>query len=753
MLRRLAPVLVRRRRAVLVVALVALVFAGAYGGGVIENLSGGGFSDPNAESTKAEDLLAERFGAGDPNLVLVATATGGSVDDPAAVEAGLELTRRLAREPGVVETASYWSLGNAPPLRNADGTRALVFVRTTGEDEDALHDRAVELAEAYVAEAAGPLQLQAGGESLVFDQVGSTIESDLRRAEAIALPITLVLLVLVFGSVVAASLPLGVGIMAIIGTFAVLQGLTEVTEVSIFSINLATALGLGLAIDYSLFVVSRFREELAHGHGTAAAVVRTVRTAGRAVLFSAATVAISLAALLVFPTPFLRSFAYAGIAVAVLAAVGAVVVLPAMLAVLGPRVDALAVGRRRTRPVEPGTGVWHRIATTVMRRPLSIATAVVAFLVLLGLPFLGIDFGLPDDRVLPAGNDVRAVQDVIREEFGSRESAALAVVADGIGDPAARSAEIDAYAAALSGVDGVARVDALTGTYVDGVRVADSSPVAARFQAPDATWLSVVPDVEPVSPAGERMARDVRDVPAPFEVQVAGPSAELVDAKHSVFSRVPLAGAIIAAVTFTVLFLMFGSLLVPFKAVILNLLSLTATFGAMVWIFQEGRFTGVLDFTATGTTDTTTPILMFCIAFGLSMDYEVFLLSRIKEEHDHGASTVGSVASGLERTGRILTAAAVLIGVVFVAFATSGVTFIKLFGLGMALAVLMDAFLIRATLVPAFMAVAGDANWWAPGPLRRLQARIDLGEHALDDDAAAVQAEPVGVGASGTGAR
>jgi RND superfamily putative drug exporter len=270
---------------------------------------------------------------------------------------------------------------------------------------------------------------------------------------------------------------------------------------------------------------------------------------------------------------------------------------------------------------------------------------------------------------------------------------------------------------------------------VAGNLVAPAGPAAARFTSEKGTWLSVVPAVEPLSAAGETLVHDVRAVPAPFKTKVGGPSAELVDSKNSLFSRLPLAAGIIAVTTFIVLFLLFGSVLVPLKAVILNLLSLTATFGAMVWIFQDGHLAGALDFTPTGTIAVVMPILMFCIAFGLSMDYEVFLLSRIKEEHDKGAGTTASVAIGLERTGRLVTAAAVLIAVVFVAFATSGVAFIKLFGIGLALAVLVDAFLIRSTLVPAFMALAGEANWWAPPRLRRFHERFGISEHVdLDEE-------------------
>jgi RND superfamily putative drug exporter len=473
-----------------------------------------------------------------------------------------------------------------------------------------------------------------------------------------------------------------------------------------------------------------------------------VQTAGKTVAFSSLTVAVSLAALLVFPLAFLRSFAYAGIGVSLLAGFVAVVFLPALLAILGPRVNSIRLWRRTPKPV--GTGAWHRIAVFVMRRPVPIAIAVVVVLVALGLPFLRIQFGLPDDRVLPADASSRRVQDDIRTRFSSDESRALQVVAADIPDPAARAADLDRYAASLSRLRGAARVDAITGSYVDGQKVAEPGPLSPRFLAAHAVWVSVVPSVEAYSAAGERLAKDVRHTPAPFRALVTGPAAELVDSKESLFARLPIAIGLVALATFVLLFLMFGSILVPIKALVLNVLSLSATFGALVWIFQDGHLSGALDFTATGTLPASVPLLLFCVAFGLSMDYEVFLLSRIKEEHDRTGDNTASVALGLERTGRIVTAAAVLISVVFLAFATSRVSFIKIFGLGLSIAVLMDAFVIRATLVPAFMRIAGEANWWAPNWLRRVHARIGFGEDTEEPppppDAPAQEPTPEPVG-------
>ena len=680
------------------------------------------------ESSLTKTLIEETFGAGSPNLVLLVRATSGSVDDPATQAAGAALTKELSEEPGVAGVASYWTL-QAPPLKSTRGDQALVLARLTGTEDDVR--RTIEELAPRFTRTDPTLEVAVTGEAEVFRQVGSTIEGDLQRAELIALPVTLILLVLVFGGLVAASLPLLVGALTVLGTFLVLTVINSFTDVSIFSLNLTTAMGLGLAIDYALFIISRYREELAAGWSVNDAVVRSVRTAGRTVVFSAATVAISLSSLLVFRQAFLRSFAYAGVAVAAIAAIASVVVLPALLAVLGTRVNSLQLGKRRTAPAGPSDqGFWHRTAVAVMRRPGRVAVAGVTFLILLGTPFLHLNLGLSDHRVLPQEASARTALQRISTDFSSRENGAAEIFVSGFDVTTPNDTGLlESYARELSGLPGVARVDALTGSFVGGELVAPANSSSHRFAARDATWLSVVPSVEPVSPDGEALVRAIRAVDTTFEVGVGGPSAQLVDSKASLFGRLPYAGLIIAIVTFVLLFLMFGGLLVPLKALILNVLSLSATFGAMVWIFQDGHLSGFLNFTPTGTIDATTPVLMFCIAFGLSMDYEVFLLSRIKEEHDRHGDNTRAVAVGLEKTGRIVTAASLLIAVVFIAFATSGISFIKLFGIGLALAVLMDAFVIRATLVPAFMRLAGEANWWAPAPLRRLQQRVGLSEH------------------------
>ncbi|HVT76508.1 MAG TPA: MMPL family transporter [Acidimicrobiales bacterium] len=735
MFARLSQFVVRRRRFVWVGAVLFVVVAGAVGGGVADRLSTGGFQDPHAESTKAAQLLRGQFGQQDPNLVMVITAKHGLVSDPANRAAGAAFTQRLSADKHIAFAASYWTLGGAPPLASQDQKQALLLARIRGTDDQV--NKLVPGITTRFGGDQGDFHVDITGQGPVFREVGTTIKDDLARAEAIAFAITIVLLIIVFGGVVAALLPLSIGVVAIVGTFLSLRIISSFTDVSVYALNMTTVMGLGLAIDYSLFVLSRFREEMGAGFDVPTALTRTMKTAGRTVVFSALTVAVSLSALLIFPLYFLRSFAYAGIAVVAVACVGSVVVLPSMLAGLGTRVDALSWRKLLRRPARVRSdheGFWHRLATTVMRRPWPFGLAVIALLLGLGAPFLGLKLGTPDDRVLPPSATTRIAADAIRRNFTSQEAFAVQVVAAGSGPASEHVGAIESYATALSKVAGVSRVDAATGSYVGGQRVLGPSLLSARFapRGANGTWLSVVPAIEPVSLRGEKLVKDIRHVSAPFPVKVGGASAELVDAKDSLFHLLPVAGALIAVVSFVALFLMFGGLLVPLKAVVLNLLSLSATFGAMVYVFQEGhlqRFVG--SFTPTGTLVATTPPLMFCIAFGLSMDYEVFLLSRIKEEHDRSHDNERSVALGLEKTGRIVTAAAALLAVVFLATVSSEVSFIKLFGLGLAMAVVMDATLIRGILVPAFMRLAGEANWWAPGPLHRFYERFGFSESGL----------------------
>ena len=766
MLTRLARSVVRRPRLVLAGSALFVVVAAVLGAGAFGVLEEGGFEDPGAESTRAADVLEERFDdGGAPSLVLLARSTTGDVDDPEAVADGTALTEALAAADDVADVESYWSLGGAPPLRSAEGDEALVLARIVGDDEhEVVADLRDELGGRH-----GVLEVRLGGADAVGQEVTDSVASSLARAELIAVPITLVLLLFVFRSVRAASLPLLIGLMAIMGTLLVLFLLGSVTDVAVYAINLTTALGLGLAIDYSLFIVSRYREELARGLDVEEAVVRSIGTAGRTVAISAFTVAVSLSALLIFPLYFLRTFAYAGIAVVLLAMVAAMVTLPALLAVMGRRIEPRRGRRRRVDDAgatgsagaaDPegrvgddaeaeAAGFWHRVAVTVMRRPLPIALAATLVLLLLGAPFLRLSVGLPDERVLPESSEARQVTERLQAAFPGDTAAAFPVVvesADGDVDLDA----LDDYARRLSQVDGVARVVGPGGGYAAGTPVAaGGSPDAPdtpaepadpadpdRWRRGGTAWLEVVPAIEVQSGEGERLVDDIRglDAGSGRTTLVGGSAAQLVDTKDALLRLLPWALAIIAVTTLVLLFLMTGSVLIPVKALVLNLLSLTATFGAMVWVFQDGHLSGLLDFTATGRIDTSMPILMFCIAFGLSMDYEVFLLSRIKEEHDRTGDNTASVALGLERTGRIVSAAAALLAITFLAFGTADVSFLKLFGVGLALAVLMDATVIRGLLVPAFMRLAGPANWWAPPALRRFHERFGVSEGPPGDD-------------------
>ncbi|WP_119582809.1 MMPL family transporter [Streptomyces europaeiscabiei] len=702
-----------RPRLSLLVALVLTALAVVVGSDVADRLGSGGWEDPAAQSTYATKALEREFPDSNPNFLLLVDAGGASVDDPAVAAEAKKLTERLAAEKGVTGVGSYWQTG-APTLRAEDGGEALIAARLTG-DETAVNKTLDRIAPEFRG-THGPVEVKVGGILAVRHEMQTIIQEDLLRAEMIALPVTLVLLVMVFGSAVAALLPLGVGIVAILGTNAILRGLTEVTDVSVFALNLTTAMGLGLAIDYALFIVRRFREELATGADSLTAVATTLRTAGRTVLFSALTVAVSLAAMMVFPQYFLKSFAYAGIAVVLLAAAAALILLPAALVLLGERVNAWDLRklfrRRKTSDTEGSESpaveegaAWGRMAALVMRRAPYFAIATTAGLVLLGLPFLGVKFGTADDRQLPSTAESHVVQQHLRDGFPGTPGGGLAVLAEG----KATKTEYAAYKERLADLPEVLRVD---GPLVQG----------------DWAYFTVQPKGEPVDEGAQRLVDDIRTMDAPFDTSVTGTAAVLVDTKAAIGDGLPWALSFIAIVTLILVFLLTGSVLIPLQAVLLNALSLTAMFGALVWVFQDGHLSGLLAFTSPGSIETTLPVLMFCVAFGLSMDYGVFLLSRIKEEYDHTGDHTASVRFGLQRTGGLITAAAVILAVVMVAIGTSRVTNTKMLGLGIALAVLMDAMVIRSLLVPAVMRLTGRATWWAPAPLRRFHERFGLSE-------------------------
>ena len=701
--------LVRRRNGVLVGSTLLLVISIVLGGGAFSVLQGGGFDDPNSESVRATEILEAELQRIDPAAVLVVDAST-AVDDAAIAATVERLDAEISTFDGVVDVTTYWELGQPESLRSIDGEAALAFVTV----DPALNDQdreavVVDLRDAF--EDFGGLSVEFAGAQAVFAAVSEQVASDLAIAQLIAIPITLVLLLVIFRGLVAASLPLLIGVASIFGTLFVLYVIGSITDVSIYAINLTTALGLGLGIDFSLFMVSRFREELDNGLSVEQAVVRTVETSGRTITFSGLTTMLSLTALVVFPLYFLRSFAYAGAATVALATAAAVITLPALLAVAGTRINSLAI-RKAPEPVGEN-GRLARLARGVMKRPASVSIAVVAVLVLVGAPFLRAEFATPDHRVLPEGNWAREANETLRTDFATIESAAFDMVSPTSLD-GATAAQVSA---SVSRLDGVARVDGPTGIWVDGQLVADN-PTAPEFRSDAATRWSVVPDIEPVSRAGQDLVNEIRDLDGP-ELLVTGSAAQLVDTKAAIADRLPLAGGIIAVTGFVILFAMLRSVVLPFKAIVLNLLSLTATYGSMVWIFQDGNGADLLGFTPTGAIDTTMPILMFCVAFGLSIDYEVFLLSRIKEERDNGADTETATAMGIQRTGGIVTASALLLAITFGAFAAGGTTFIKLFGIGLAVAVIADAFFVRVTLLPAVMKLLGERAWWSPSRSRR----------------------------------
>ncbi|MGW7530188.1 MMPL family transporter [Streptomyces sp. NPDC054783] len=700
-----------RPRLSLLVALVLTALAVLAGSGVADRLGSGGWEDPAAESTYATKALEREFPDSQPNLLLLVDSGRASVDDPAVASEARDLAGRLAGEKGVTGVGSYWQ-SRSPALRAKDGHEALIAARIAGDDN--AMGRTLDRIAPHYRGTHGPVRVRVGGIVAVRHEMQTIIKEDLARAEMIALPITLVLLVMVFGSAIAALLPLGIGIVAILGTNAVLRGLTAFTDVSVFALNLTTALGLGLAIDYALFIVRRFREELSTGATPLTAVGTTLRTAGRTVLFSALTVAVSLAAMMVFPQYFLRSFAYAGIAVVLLAAAAALILLPAALILLGHRVNSLDLRRlfRRRRAPKPAEGTtatpgttWARAAGLVMRRAPLFALGTTVLLVALGLPFLGVKFGTADDRQLPSTAESHVVQEHIREGFPGSPGGGLEVLAEG----RATAAQYAAYKQRVAALPEVARVD---GPLVKG----------------DAAYFTVQPRGEAVDDPAQRLVGDLRSLRTPFDAKVTGTAAVLVDTKHAIGRRLPWAAAFIAVVTLLLVFLLTGSVLIPVQAVVLNALSLTAMFGAVVWVFQDGHLSGALGFTSSGSIETTLPVLMFCVAFGLSMDYGVFLLSRIKEEYDRTGDHDAAVRHGLQRTGGLITAAAVILAVVMVAIGTSRVTNTKMLGLGIALAVLMDAMVVRSLLVPAIMRLTGRATWWAPAPLRRFHERFGVSE-------------------------
>ncbi|MBT2383308.1 MMPL family transporter [Streptomyces sp. ISL-11] len=713
------PWAVRHRRVVVLLAALAAVAAGWFGGSAHDSLSAGEVVPYGAEALRANEVLEREFGAATPNLVLV-TRAAGPVDGPGPSSAAGRLTRLLEADPAVTRVRSYWST-RSPALRSHDGRGALVLVRLRGREEQAT--RAAGRLVPRVTGDRGALTVTATGEAAVRAAVVEQSERDQLRGELLALPLTALLLLVVFRSAVAALLPVVVGALAVLGTLALLRLLTAVTAVSVYASSICSALGFALAVDYSLFLITRYREQLARGDEAGPALRTALRTAGRAVAFSAGTVGLSMSALLVFPHTILRSIAYGGIVVVVLAAAGSLLLLPALLWVLGDRVerfDVLARWRRvRPGPDAPGAapplGGWGRTAVRVMRRPLVTTLVVGAGLALVAAPFTGVRFGLFDDRVLPASSAVGEARTVLSKGFDANAVVSPTTVVLPRFDARAEPGALDDFARRIAGLHGVRRVDTSTGGYERGVRVRPPTAASASFASDKGAWLAVTTRGEPNSQATRDLARGLRELPAPAPVLVGGPGATLADVQRSLADRLPLALSLVAGAMLGLVLVMTRRPVLAVKALVLNALSLSATFGALVHVFQEGHLAGVLGgFTATGTTDALLPVLVFCIAFGLSMDYEIFLLARICEEHRRTGDTMMAVAHGLDRTARLFTWAALTIAVVMAALATSDLVLLKIVGVGLALAVLLDATVVRGLLVPAVMRLAGRANWWTP---------------------------------------
>jgi uncharacterized membrane protein YdfJ with MMPL/SSD domain len=704
---KIAGIVSTHPRRVLAMTAAFFIVAVAFGAKAPDLLRGGhDFEDPGSEAATVRGQLEDATGAGTAAGLIAVVELGGPIDSKATRAKVDEVAEIIRSDPAVAEVATYYDSGNRAQV-SLDGS--MTYVAATFRD---LGDVTVEDAATSIDEDLAELEgVRVGGRALVGEAVGEQVGEDLAKAEALAFPIILLLSFLFFRGFVAALMPSFVGMLTIFGSFLGLRLINEVQPLSVFAVNLVIALGLGLAIDYSLFIVSRYREEMARSGPGAEALRRTLQTAGRTVLFSALTVAAALAALLVFPLRFLYSMGLGGVLAALIAAAVALVALPALLALLGTRINALAPARlqrandRVSRAED--RGFWYRLSHAVMRRPAVIAAVTSVALLALGSQFLRIDFTGIDAEVLPADSAPRQVDEALRAEFPPSPTSPVIVAAEANeGD----RAEVSALGDTLEELGG-------------------AEAVAPPTYAGDGLWrVEVIPAEGPLADPTKDLVEDIRAFDAPFELGVAGQTAEFLDQQSSLGDHLPLALAILCMTTLVLLFAMTGSVVLPIKSLVMNLLTLSATFGLLVLIFQDGHFEGLLDYTSQGALEATQPILLFAVAFGLSTDYAVFLLSRIKEARERGLSDREAVAAGLERTGRIVTAAAILFTVAIGAFATSQIIFIKEVGVGTALAVLIDASIVRALLVPSLMVMLGRWNWWAPAPLRRLHARLGLSE-------------------------
>ena len=697
MFEKLGQLLVRRSKAVLIIFTLAILAAGGIGSLAFGKLDSGGYSDLSSESAKAGKYLTEKFGVVEPVAVLVVDTGNKSVDDPAVSQAAIELEKKVSQVPGISKTLSFWSTGGSPAMKSTDGKAAFLFAYANlkANDFDQLGKIGAQIQEEFDG-VDGALTVYASGSGVITHAINHKIEKDLLLAESIAIPLTFLLLAFVFGALVASAMPLVVGVSAILGAFLIIYIFTLFTNVSIFALNLITGLGLGLGIDYALLMVNRFREELHAGKSVDDSIVATVNSAGKTVFYSGLTVLVTLSALIFFPLDFLKSFGYAGVSVVSLAVIGALIPLPAIMALLGHKIDKGVVRKSGITPKEDGR--WAHTARNVMRRPVPVVIGSLLVLGILAAPVTNIAFSQVDSRVLPKSDPAAIGAATILERFNGFEGSPIEVVIpNGVG----REEQVDAYLAEVAKVDGVARI-APTETYGSDLRI------------------QVIPSKASRTLAAEKIIHDIREIPRPTGTLIGGAAADFTDSQDGISATLPIALGWIAFWVMILIFVFTGSIILPIKAVLLNGLSLVATLGAITWVFIDGHLRWLLgDFTVTGALDTGTVILVAVVVFGLSMDYELFLLSRIREEHMAGKSNIESVATGLQRSARIITAAALLLAVVFAAFMLSGVTSIKMMGFGVSFAVLLDATLIRALLVPALMRLFGESNWWAPKPLRR----------------------------------
>ncbi|MBY0443574.1 MAG: MMPL family transporter [Mycobacteriaceae bacterium] len=760
MLQGIARLALATPRSIIAVAGLVLIGAAIFGIPVAKNLSAGGFHDPSSESAQAIQLLTDKFGQSDQQVLVVVTAPHGARSDQAR-RVGISIVDRLTRSPMVLSVTSAWTAPAAESqpgqvaasMVSADGTSGLIVVNLKGGENNA--QKYARALFDDVSHERDDVTVRVGGSAVVYAQINDHNKRDLLLMESLAIPLSFLVLVWVFGGLLAAALPMALGGLAIVGAMSVLRLIALSTDVSIFALNLATAMGLALAIDYTLLIISRYRDELAAGIDRDQALIRTMATAGRTVLFSAITVALSMAVLVLFPMYFLRSFAYAGVATVAFVALAAVVVTPAAIVWLGPRLDALDLRRlvRRLRLWWPGSvgspvlpeatsvgqeSFWYQSTKFVIRRWAPIGLAVITLLILLGAPFSAVKWGFPDDRVLPRSASAHQVGDQLRDGFAANSAIAVPIViphADGVSP-----ADFDRYAADLSRVPKVSAVTAPTGTFVAGNRI--GPPAAATGVAAGSAFLTVTSTAPLFSPTSATQLDRLHQVPGPGgrSVQLAGLAQINRDSVDAIMRKLPLVLGLIAVIAFILLFLLSGSVVLPLKALVCNVLSLTAAFGALVWIFQDGHL-GALGTTPTGTLVANMPVLLFCIAFGLSMDYEVFLVSRIGEywrlakvaeptmtAAQARAANDESVALGVARTGRVITAAALVMSISFAALVAAQVSFMRMFAVGLTLAVLVDATLVRMVLVPAFMHALGRWNWWAPKPLVWLHERLGISE-------------------------